>query len=326
MRNLLFGILVLLGCLSLMAVGQKPRELEKVAFVTVESSKVDFIEGLNAENFKVFDNKVEREIRSVAVGEPFSVGFVFDVSGSVTSWESDLNEAADSIYRFVTSQPVIRESFLIGFNRDVVELADWTTSPDDIARGLRRLPDIQSPAAKNVTSLHEACLKAFQKMDHAKASKKVLIIVSDGIDNSAKPREKEVLNAVKESDALVYFVTLVEAPPTLSPGPAMRTYSLADLQGQAFVNNMTRISGGKQYLAYSSVPRKVPADKDYKVEQRISMAFDKLKNELRTQYSLRYETSNSTPGDKKTKLEMRLLLAEPAKKNKGDLTLRFSRK
>src|ERR1700761_2048117 len=72
------------------------------------------VTGLDKENFKVFKDKVEQEIKQFSSEDaPMSVGLVFDTSGSMGS---KLNTSRKAVAEFLKTANPQDEFFLIEFN------------------------------------------------------------------------------------------------------------------------------------------------------------------------------------------------------------------
>jgi len=288
--------------------------------VTVESSRNKFINTLAAGHFQVSENGKNLSISDFKSSpERVSVGVLFDVSGSVLSAGSkDLQAAAASIYRVVKSQGAGAEFFLLGFNKDFQLLADWTSDAEKIATGLRQLPSLQSHSKNNITSLHAACLDALKRADQGKFQKKVLIVFSDGLDNSDDTRLKELISTVQTSDTLIYFVSITEPDPLI--------YSMSQKSGRELIDDLTSLSGGKLFSAPSTLPENRTRVFVSSAESRISDAFDDVFRDLGMQYALQFTPSPDAAGGDVRSLRVKVAVPPQLKKEAGTITIRFRKK
>lgn len=326
MIKILFAIFTLYLCGFVHAQDVSPKT--KTVYVTVESTKTDFISGLKAENFKVFENGVEQKIRSVRSGsEPMSIGVLFDVSPSVTrAYAQDANYAVKGFLEAVNGQPAANEYFLIGFNRRTELLADWTSEPNFIAAAINRLSVLQNKKPSNTPSLYDACQEALQKLKKGKHGKKVLLLFTDGIDTGSKERRKEVKSLVQNSQILVYTITVGEWVETDHPNPIMPVMGLPELEAAQFLNDLVGMSGGRRFYANATNPENPVRVSVKNGKPELSTVFEKIFRELQSQYEIGYIPSKSVRTDETQNVNVKLSLPSEVKKGKGSISARFREK
>ena len=82
--------------------------------VSVTDPVSRFVTGLDKENFKVYEDKIEQEIVQFSKrGRSLSVGIVFDTSGSMGS---KLQKSRQAVTQFLKTANPEDEFFLIQFN------------------------------------------------------------------------------------------------------------------------------------------------------------------------------------------------------------------
>jgi Ca-activated chloride channel homolog len=180
-----------------------------------------FVTGLNKEDFKLFDNKVEQEILSfLQEPAPVSVGILLDTSGSMKA-NNNIQAARAALASFLAETNPGDEFFLITFNQNAVLVCDFTQDPGAILRaGAANQPSGQ-------TAIWDAVYRGLDKMKSAKNDRKALILITDGEDNSSRYSYSEVRDFAKESDSQVY---IVGEPGDLGYGPS-EIQSIAQLSG-----------------------------------------------------------------------------------------------
>jgi len=93
-----------------------------------------FVTGLEKENFRLYEDKVEQQIRSFSSEDaPISIGLVFDTSGSMGPKLQKSREAAADFFR--TANPA-DEFFLIRFSDRPELVTPFTTDTDQIQSAL----------------------------------------------------------------------------------------------------------------------------------------------------------------------------------------------
>lgn len=189
------------------------------------------VPGLRRENFHIFENGVEQQIRHFGVEDaPASVGIVFDAS---TSMRARIADSRRAVARFLDYSLPDDEFFLVSFGDRPNSDCGFTRNTDSI---LQALSGIQ---ADGWTSLLDAVYLAMQDMQRATSARKALLILSDGGDNRSHYSEPEIRSLVREADVRIFAITLFERSRLLSSlaeesgGRAVRVHKLSDLPAAA---------------------------------------------------------------------------------------------
>jgi VWFA-related protein len=190
------------------------------------------ITGLEKEHFKLFEDKVEQSITHFAAEDaPVSIALVFDCSGSMGP---KLAKSRAAVAEFIRTANPEDEFSLVTFN-DRAQLVVGFNSPTEEIQN--RLLYAQS---RGRTALLDAIYLAMDQMKHAKHSRKALLIISDGGDNCSRYSMREVKNRVKEGDAQIYSIGIVE-------NLNMRSRSPEELAGPALLDEIAGQSGGRLF-------------------------------------------------------------------------------
>jgi len=212
-------------------------------------------------------------------GLALRVGMLIDTSGSVTSQFRFEQKAAGLFLREVLTQKDDL-GFVLGFANHVNLTQDFVNDPEFLAQGALRLKTGGGTALFDAVRL--ACLKMLERAEHAPVAR-ILIVLSDGENNSGDTSLEDAITAALRADVIVYTVS------THFRGdaghPAVGLQSLQDLARQ---------TGGR--VLYPSSPRD------------LAKTFSNISEELRSRYSLSYIPSDFTPDGRyrKIKLEARL--------------------
>jgi Ca-activated chloride channel homolog len=154
--------------------------------------------GLDKENFRVFDDKVEQTVvRFASDDEPVAIGFVFDVSGSIG--------ASLGRYRLAA-----REFFRVAEEDDQFFLVTFADAPKLAVPLTRRAADIEyqimMSRSRGWTALFDAVRLAASEIRKSNATKKALILISDGEENHSRYTFAELRDVLLETDALLYSI------------------------------------------------------------------------------------------------------------------------
>ena len=200
--------------------------------VTVTDPMGRFVTGLDKENFKVSEDKIEQEITQFSSEDaPLSVGVVFDTSGSMGD---KLQKSRQAVAQFMNTANPEDEFFLIQFNDRPELMVPFTPATEEIQN---RLTFVQS---KGRTALLDGVYMAMNQMKKARNPRKAILIISDGGDNSSRYTESEVKNAVREADVQIYAIGIFEPM-------ASRGRTPEELSGPALLGEITEQTGGRHF-------------------------------------------------------------------------------
>jgi Ca-activated chloride channel homolog len=216
------------------------------------------VSGLPKKSFTIFDNNQEQDITYFSdTDAPVSVGILFDVSGSMSG--EKINKARKALERFVATSHPSDEYFLIAFNNRAQLLLDKTRDGEAV---LRKLTLVEP---KRNTALYDAVYLGVDRVARGAHQKRALLIISDGQDNSSRYNFNEVRRIMKESDIVTYAVGIMDRSDI---------GNTLGMQGQAFLDELTSVSGGKSFYPTTDV--------------ELDEIFERIALELRHQYSIGY--------------------------------------
>jgi Ca-activated chloride channel family protein len=209
--------------------------------VTVTDEKGRYISGLEKELFTISDGGAPREMTSFSsVGEPASVGVLFDISNSILSRTNLIEAMRRAFVRFAQHSSPQNEYFLRAFNKQELELTGWTRDAGTLNEGLGKISVSTVPTkGSGGTALYDACAASLKNLTSGSQRKRVLLVFTDGLpDNASRAVEfKHLKRMVRDSGALIYFVAMVE-PGVSAPLSYQATSELSDLAansgGRAF--------------------------------------------------------------------------------------------
>jgi Ca-activated chloride channel family protein len=246
--------------------------------VAVNDPMGRFVTGLDRENFKVFEDKTEQEIKQFSSEDaPMSVGIVFDTSGSMGS---KLNTSRKAVAEFLKTANPQDEFFLVQFNDRPELVTGFTPDTEDLQN---RLVFTQS---KGRTALLDGIYMAMNTMKKAKNPRKAILIISDGGDNSSRYTESDVKREVRETDVQIYAIGIFE--PQSSRGRTPEEQS-----GPALLGEISEQTGGRHYAVdnLSELPD---------VAAKIGI-------ELHNQYVIGYSPKNGVRDGKYRRIQVRLV-------------------
>jgi Ca-activated chloride channel family protein len=229
-----------------------------------------YVLGLEKDNFKVFEEKVEQKVTHfIQQAAPISVGILFDVSGSMKA-NNNINAAKSAIVRFLKSANSEDEFFLITFN----QMPRLVTGFSNESAAIQSEISFKNPGGR--TAIFDAVYMGLDQMKKAKNEKKALILITDGEDNSSRYSTAEVREYAKESDVQIYGIG----------EEGQLGYGKGEIQ------NIVAMTGGRAFFPNSF------NELDYYI--------DLIHAELRNQYVLGYVPNNRTHDGKWRRIHVKL--------------------
>lgn len=245
-------------------------------FVTVTDAQGSPVGGLKKENFVLEEDDNPQKIavfdRESAI--PLSIALAIDTSLS-TRRDLPLEQASAKHFAHAIIRPVDALS-VYAFSESVYETTRGYTS--DLKRIDEGIDHIRLGAA---TALYDAIYLASRALDHRKG-RKVIVLITDGGDTISRIDYKEAVRAAVEAEALVYSIIIV--PIENSAG--------RETGGEHALIQLSEDTGGKYYYATST--------------SQLDEAFQKISDELRTQYLLAYYPSQRTSFSEFRRIEVKV--------------------
>ena len=237
-----------------------------VNLVVLHTSVVDdrgkFVEGLTQDNFRVYEDKVEQKL-SIFKREdiPVSMGLVIDNSGSMRDKRPRVNEAALTLVQSSNPQD---EAFVVNFNDDFyLDLdKDFTNSIPELKEALERID------ARGSTALYDAIIGSLDHLKKGSKEKKVLLIVTDGEDNTSRNSLEKTVREIQKTDTVIYTIGLLSQESKKSAKTAKRA-----------LTEIALASGGVAYF-----PENV---------EDVHAICEQVAHDIRHQYTLAYYPSNA---------------------------------
>jgi Ca-activated chloride channel family protein len=229
-------------------------------FVTVTDEHGAPVGGLKRENFGLLEDGKPQAVAVFDKESALPLSIVLDVDTSLST-RKDLPLELASARRFAHAilRPVDALS-LYGFSEIVSEVVPFTSDLKAIDRGVDRV------RPGSATALYDALYLGAQALERRKG-RKVLVVITDGGDTVSQVDYKEAVRAAQEAEAIVYSIIVV--PVEASAG--------RDIGGEHALIQISEDTGGKYFYA-TSVPQ-------------LDDAFQRISDELRTQYLLAYYPS-----------------------------------
>jgi Ca-activated chloride channel family protein len=168
--------------------------------VTVADTRGEFVSDLKSGNFRVFENKIEQKISLFSRDDiPVTMGLVVDNSASMRSKRAQVNAAAMTFVR--TSNPQ-DEAFVVNFNDEYYldTDGDFTSDQKNLNDALAHID------TRGSTALYDALIGSLDHLKKGHKDKRVLLVVTDGVDNASRESFEETIKVAEQSNAAIYTI------------------------------------------------------------------------------------------------------------------------
>jgi VWFA-related protein len=231
---------------------------------TVADRKGKFVTNLKKEDFKVFEDERGQTISNFSSESdlPLTIALLVDTSGSIRDKLKFEEDAAIEFF-YSTLQRGKDKALLISFDSGVDLLQDFTDDPEKLANEIRKI------RAGGGTSLYDAIYLAVNKKLAGQSGRRVVILITDGDDNSSRVSLTETLEAAQKNDITIY---------SISTNSSAFFGSKEQERGDKTLKKFSEETGGKAFF-----PLKI---------QDLASSFLDIHDELRSQYQIGYRTTN----------------------------------
>jgi Ca-activated chloride channel homolog len=230
------------------------------------------VTGLEKENFRVFDNKIEQPITSFSSDdEPIALGFIFDTSGSMNGLLPQGREAAAEFLKTANPED---EFFLVEFNNQPRLVIPLSSNTSEI--GL----EVAMTKSQGSTALIDGLFMGIHEIHKTKKTKKALVLISDGGENNSRYSPGEIKKVIKESDVLIYTVAISGG---FNPDSAA---------GLEMMSTIAEMSGAHMFSARGNALQDIA---------------EKIGIELRNRYVLGYTPQDQKRDGKFHKIEVKVI-------------------
>ena len=172
---------------------------------TVIDSAGHLVTDLPREAFTVYENGVKQEIRTFRREDvPVSLGLTIDNSGSMRDKRAKVAAAALALVKDSNADDeVVVVNFNDEANNDLPHGKDFTSDIKEMEQALTRID------SRGGTAMRDAIRQTIDHLRKGHREKKVIVVVTDGNDNSSLVTLENVVRASQQSGVLIYLVGLL---------------------------------------------------------------------------------------------------------------------
>jgi Ca-activated chloride channel family protein len=231
-----------------------------VLHVTVVDKTGHLVTTLPQNAFQVYENGVQQQLKVFRREDvPVSMGLIVDNSGSMRDKRAKVEAAALALAKASNPQD---EVFVVNFNDEAFLDKEFTSDVKQMEEGLARLDSRGGTAMRDAIRMSIDHLK-----EKAKKDKKVLVVVTDGNDNSSQINLENLVRAAQQSETIIYTIGLLSEEERREAKRAKRA-----------LDALAEATGGQSYY-----PKEL---------SQVESVCTQVAHDVRNQYILAYTPSN----------------------------------
>jgi len=235
--------------------------------VSVTDNRARYITDLQTTDFAIFEDGVKQELSIFRHDDiPISLALVVDTSASM---DEKLPVAQQAAARFIKTLRPQDQAQVMQFNDRTTTLQEFTADQKALEEAVRRTQ------ASGPTALHNALYVALKDLVKQKKAtelrRRAIVLLSDGEDTASLVSDEQVLELARKSEIAIYSISL-------RPNRVAERNRQQFSQATHLLTALSRETGGQVYFPNSL--------------SELDTVYDRIAEELRTQYSLGYVSSN----------------------------------
>jgi Ca-activated chloride channel homolog len=248
--------------------------------LSVHDAEGRIVTGLTRDDFTVVEDGVPQKIRFFAHDNqlPLSIGLIIDESGSQEKFVKEHEKDIEAFLHQVLEPN--DQAFALCFGNHLRLVSDSNSSAPAIMDGIRsfdkgnmEFPEIGPKEERELgTALYDAVFYSItEKLAAIHQRRKVLVVFSDGEENSSEHDLLDSIEAAQNADVLIYAIRYTE----LKHGKM----DARDRYGVRALDHLTTQTGGKTFDFHAT---------------NLKQAFAEIAGDLRSFYDLAYQSTNPT--------------------------------
>jgi len=249
--------------------------------VSITDARGQYVSGLTRDDFAVFEDGVKQDL-SIFAHENLPISMVLMVDTSA-SMEEKLPMARSAGKRFVRTLREQDVAQVMQFNDRATVLQDFTADHGALENAFDRTE------ASGPTALHNALYVALKDLARQKSGRELrrraIVLLSDGEDTASLVTDDQVLELARKTEINIYAISLRART---APDRNRLKFS----QAAHLLTALTQDTGGQAHFPNSI--------------SELDAVYDRIAEELRTQYSLGFVSSNKRADGKWRRIVVRV--------------------
>jgi Ca-activated chloride channel homolog len=275
--------------------GGQVKTFEVRLSVTVTQKKL-LISGLGRNEFQIFEDGVPQEVTFFTdekTNPAVFVGVLMDTSPSAAGKLAFSKEAAKNFIYTVTRLRKDKAAFMT-FDNEIVLHQDFTDKLDLLDRAVDK---IKKPGSQ--TALYDAVWQFSDEKLRSVPGRRVIVIITDGDDTFSRADLNDAIDIAQRTETTIFGISTKAG--FLGSVPGVEAGTVKD-KGDKFLTQLCERTGGEAFFTGDMI--------------ELERAFQKISQELRSQYMITYRPANQNYDGRERKIEVRFTDKEKADKYK----------
>jgi VWFA-related protein len=249
--------------------------------VSITDARNRYVTDLLEKNFAVFEDGVRQELTLFSHENlPISLVLMIDCSASMDEKLKVAQDAAVGFVKTLTPQDLAQ---VVQFNDRRAVLQDFTSDQGRLEDAIRRTE------ASGPTALHNALYVSLKELDKQKSGRELrrraIVLLSDGEDTASLVSDDQVMELARKTEIAIYSISL-------RPSRSQDRNRLAFSQATHLLTTLSQETGGRVHFPNSL--------------SELDSVYARVAEELRTQYTLGYVSSNKRRDGKWRRIVVRV--------------------
>jgi VWFA-related protein len=249
--------------------------------VSITDARNRYVTDLIEKQFAVFEDGVRQELTLFSHENlPISLVLMIDCSASMDEKLKVAQDAAIGFVKTLTAQDLAQ---VVQFNDRRTVLQDFTADQGPLEEAIRRTE------ASGPTALHNALYVSLKELDKQKSGRQLrrraIVLLSDGEDTASLVSDDQVMELARKTEIAIYSISL-------RPGRSQDRNRLAFSQATHLLTTLSQETGGQVHFPNSL--------------SELDTVYARVAEELRTQYTLGYVSSNKRRDGKWRRIVVRV--------------------
>jgi Ca-activated chloride channel family protein len=263
----------------------KTVEVRLPVTVNDRKKKKDLITGLTRGDFSVFEDGVQQEVTFFSdekTNPPVYVGVLMDTSPSTAGKMTFSKQAAKDFIYTVTRLRKDKAAFMT-FDNEVNLRQDFTDKLDLLDKSIDKVKKVGSQ-----TALYDAVWQFSDEKLRSAPGRRVIVLITDGDDTFSRADLKDAIDIAQRTEATIFGISTKAG--FLGTVVGVEAGTVKD-KGDKYLTQLCEETGGEAFFTGDML--------------ELERAFQKISEELRSQYIITYRPANQNYDGRERKVEVR---------------------
>jgi VWFA-related protein len=263
----------------------KTFEVRLPVTVSDRKKKKDLIAGLTRGDFSVFEDGVQQEVTFFTdekTNPPVYVGVLMDTSPSTAGKMTFSKQAAKDFIYNVTRIRRDKAAFMT-FDNEVNLRQDFTDKLDLLDKSIDKIKKVGSQ-----TALYDAVWQFSDEKLRNAPGRRVIVIITDGDDTFSRADLNDAIDIAQRTETTIFGISTKAG--FLGTVPGVEAGTVKD-KGDKYLTRLCEETGGEAFFTGDIL--------------ELERAFQRIREELRSQYIITYRPANQNLDGRERKVEVR---------------------